>query len=110
MSYKLNINKLSTKEIEELLSKLAKEVQKRLRREEKELSARKDHINKVLSKTLKGRTRIDPRKDIPIPVKYRLDGQHVWSGRGRDPRWLVEYEAKGGKRADLLVKKEPSMG
>jgi DNA-binding protein H-NS len=38
-----------------------------------------------------------------VPIKYKL-GLNVWSGRGRQPKWLVDHIAKGGKLEDTLVK------
>lgn len=38
-----------------------------------------------------------------VPPKYKLD-EKTWTGRGRPPVWLVQYEASGGDRAKILVK------
>lgn len=35
-------------------------------------------------------------------IKYRK-GNNAWSGRGRQPRWIAEHLAAGGKLDDLLV-------
>ncbi len=37
------------------------------------------------------------------PVKFRDPQGRTWTGRGRAPRWLVEAEAAGRKRADFAV-------
>lgn len=39
---------------------------------------------------------------IKVPVKYR-QGDNTWTGRGRQPKWLVDYLAQGGKLEELLV-------
>jgi len=44
-----------------------------------------------------------PTHRSPAPIKYRLDN-NAWSGKGRQPRWMVEYLAQGGKIEDLQVK------
>lgn len=41
-------------------------------------------------------------------VKYRYLNKetgelHQWSGRGRPPAWVVEYELNGGNKYDLLT-------
>lgn len=47
-------------------------------------------------------------KRKPVKSKYRLV-DHItgrsfeWTGRGRSPLWMVEYETKGGCRDDLLI-------
>lgn len=38
-----------------------------------------------------------------LPVKYKK-GDETWSGRGRAPKWVAEFTAKGGKLEELLVK------
>lgn len=41
-------------------------------------------------------------------IKYRLLSPvtgilHEWSGKGRTPQWLIEYELDGGNRNELLI-------
>jgi DNA-binding protein H-NS len=38
----------------------------------------------------------------PVAVKYRL-GNFTWTGRGRQPKFIVDHLASGGKVEDLLV-------
>lgn len=38
-----------------------------------------------------------------VPMKYK-HGNDAWSGRGRQPKWVSDHLAKGGKIEDLLVK------
>ena len=40
---------------------------------------------------------------VKVAAKYRDDSGNVWSGRGKPPRWLVAFEAKGGKRESLRI-------
>ena len=47
-------------------------------------------------------TEVDVKEKAPVPIKYRL-GDKTWSGRGRTPAWILEYEANGGKREELRV-------
>lgn len=37
-----------------------------------------------------------------VPPKYK-QGAATWSGRGRQPRWVVEHLEKGGSLDELLV-------
>lgn len=45
----------------------------------------------------------NPLAGIPVPIKYKLD-KDTWTGRGRQPQWVVDYIAKGGKLEDLEIK------
>lgn len=38
-----------------------------------------------------------------VAVKYR-SGENSWTGRGKQPKWVAEHVANGGKIEDLLVK------
>jgi DNA-binding protein H-NS len=42
---------------------------------------------------------------IVAAMKYRHpeDSALTWSGRGRKPRWVVEFLAKGGKIESLAI-------
>jgi len=40
------------------------------------------------------------------PVKYlykNKEGLMSWHGKGRKPKWLIEYQNEGGKLADILI-------
>jgi len=41
-------------------------------------------------------------KGTKIPIKYK-QGENTWTGRGRQPKWVAEHIAKGGKLEDLSV-------
>ena len=45
------------------------------------------------------------RKKTVIAPKYRHPENPAltWTGRGRTPKWITEYEAQGGSRDDLLI-------
>lgn len=42
-----------------------------------------------------------------VPPKYRnpANTKELWSGRGKQPRWLAELVKKGKKVEDFLIKK-----
>lgn len=43
------------------------------------------------------------RAGIVVPIKYR-QGDQTWTGRGRQPKWVEDFLAAGGKLEDVLVK------
>lgn len=48
--------------------------------------------------------RTSKRKGKKAPAKFRdPKSGNSWSGRGLTPVWLRDFEANGGKRADLAV-------
>lgn len=38
----------------------------------------------------------------PAAVKYRL-GENTWTGKGKQPRWLVEFINGGGRLEEIAV-------
>ena len=38
----------------------------------------------------------------PVAIKYK-QGDSTWTGRGRQPKFIADYVASGGKIEDLLV-------
>ncbi|KAF1014070.1 MAG: Trans-acting regulatory protein HvrA [Stenotrophomonas maltophilia] len=47
------------------------------------------------------------RKLGKVAPKYRnpANAKETWTGRGKQPRWMVEQTAKGKKPEDFLIKK-----
>lgn len=43
----------------------------------------------------------EPKK-LVVPVKYRI-GEQTWTGRGRAPKFIVEFQEQGGKLEDIQV-------
>lgn len=48
------------------------------------------------------RTRSDA--GLPLTPKYRGPGGQMWSGRGRQPRWLTELEATGHDKEEFRIR------
>ena len=48
-------------------------------------------------------TKTSKRAGRSVPVKYMDKNGNKWTGRGRTPRWLAEYEENGGSRDDFLI-------
>lgn len=48
------------------------------------------------------------RKLGKVPPKYRnpANPKETWTGRGKQPRWMAAYTAKGKKVEDFLIKKK----
>ncbi|MDD2808771.1 H-NS histone family protein [Rhodoferax sp.] len=47
-------------------------------------------------------TPTEPHTKTPVAIKYR-SGEFTWTGRGRQPKFIVDHLATGGKIEDLLV-------
>ena len=61
---------------------------------------------KVAKKVAKKAAAKGPKKGKGIvPPKYRnpANGAETWTGRGKPPRWMADYLAKGKKKEDFLI-------
>ncbi len=45
------------------------------------------------------------KASVKVPPKYvdPNDASHTWTGRGRKPRWVSEFEGAGGKLEDIAI-------
>lgn len=86
------------RDIDKELKSRRKEDAKRAQREMKEVAAKYGlSLEEVLGS--KGRT------SVPAAAKYRhpTDAKKTWTGRGRKPVWLREWEKAGKPLDDLRV-------
>jgi DNA-binding protein H-NS len=108
----MDISKLTTKEMEALLKRLPKEIDKRKQQEKSKLV---DHITQIASergyslKDLIGKVPLSAkfkkaRRRKPVAVKYRHPEQAslTWTGRGRKPLWVTKWLGEG-KTLEMLV-------
>ena len=61
---------------------------------------------KVAKAAKKAAAKKGPKKGKGIvPPKYRnpANGDETWTGRGKPPRWMADYLAKGKKKEDFLI-------
>lgn len=47
--------------------------------------------------------KVSKRAGRTVPVKYMDQHGNKWTGRGRTPHWIADYEEKGGSRDDFLI-------
>lgn len=111
-----NLEKLSLKELEALRARVDKAIAKTKKRSRKDAMAK---LRAVASQTgfrleeLMGGARRGPKPGNGTDRRRRVAPKYAhpsnkattWSGRGRAPLWVLDYE-KGGKSRDaLLIKK-----
>ncbi len=79
--------------------KTAKKVAKKATRK----NAKKTATKAV--KTAKAANTRKPGKKVAPKYRNPANAQELWSGRGKQPRWLAEQVKKGKKVEDFLIKK-----
>ena len=108
-----NLEQMSVEELVALQSDIEKQIKKTQRAEKKVVLKQMDEMAKKAgygsAAEIVGAGKA-PRKDKgqKLPPKYRnpTDENKTWSGQGRVPGWMLDYEKKKGKsRDDLLIEK-----
>lgn len=109
----MDISKLTAKELQALLKRIPKEINKRKQQEKSKLL---DEIAQIASKrgyslrdlvgkaprSVKGKK---ARTRKPVAVKYRHPEQAnlTWTGRGRKPHWVTKWLDEGKTMETLAV-------
>lgn len=105
----MDISNLTVVELKSILDKIPGEIRRREKDEKarirKELEALAAKNGYSLDELL-GEAQADVRKaSKPVAIKYRHPGDEslAWTGRGRQPKWVVEFLAAGGTFDKLAV-------
>lgn len=102
----MDISTLSLAQLKELLTQIPAEIKRREKDEKanllKELEKLAAERGFSLSDVLDGGAK---KVKAPVSVKYQhpQDASLTWTGRGRQPKWIVEFVANGGSLESLAV-------
>ena len=109
----MDIAKLTTKELQALLKRIPKEINKRKQQEKSKLvsditqlaSKHGYSLRDLIGKAPHPVKARKARKRKPVTVKYRHPDQAdlTWTGRGRKPRWLTKWLDEGKSMKTLAV-------
>ena len=114
----MELRKLTVAQLTRLKAKIDAEIARRndtakveLLKEVKKMAAKAGVPMSELLGAKAGRRAAGTRKASPIkgkkvPPKYRNPANHAetWTGRGRQPAWVVKYVGSGKKLDNLLIK------
>jgi DNA-binding protein H-NS len=108
----MDISKLTTKELQALLKRIPKEIDRRKQQEKSKLveditqiaSKRGFSLRDLIGRTPRSVKGKKARKRKPVAVKYRHPEQAelTWTGRGRKPHWVTKW-LDGGKTMESLA-------
>lgn len=101
----MNLNTLSLKELKKLRKDVDTAIADFENRKKREALAELEKKAAELGFSLSELTGKAGKVKKVSPPKYRNpnDPDQTWTGRGRIPLWMKEYEAKGGSRDDALI-------
>ncbi len=98
---KTNLKGMSRKDLE----KLRVEVDKALERvgEEEKRAAFEADLADVKAPRKTSAKKSDGRSKVAPKFRHPEDDTVTWTGRGRQPKWVVEYIASGGNLDDITI-------
>jgi DNA-binding protein H-NS len=105
----MNLTDMSVEQLQNLNDQISREIKIRRARDKKEvllkIRAMAAAGGYTLEELVAGANSLDQTKTVrPISAKYRPNKVDLtWTGRGRQPRWVVEYLATGKSLSDLLI-------
>ena len=85
------------------LQRQAEELLKKKRSEVIEEVRTKIRVYNITPKDLGISDKHPGKMTAHVPTKYRL-GNDSWTGRGRQPKFILDHLAQGGSLEDLLVR------
>jgi DNA-binding protein H-NS len=101
---KINLDNLTVKELVALRASVDKTLVDRRQTEKADLKRKMAEMASAAGMSLAD-VFSTGRRGGAVRPKYRNpdNGSETWSGRGRQPRWLVAKLKKGAKREDFLI-------
>jgi len=103
----MDISNIALTDLKTLLTQIPKEIERREKEEKikvrKEIEAFAAERGFALSDLL-GEAPVKKER-VPVAVKYKhpTDATLVWTGRGRQPKWVVAFLVTGGTLEQLAV-------
>ncbi|MDN5848365.1 MAG: H-NS histone family protein [Nitrococcus sp.] len=101
----MDLSKYSLEELKLLKNDIDKELESRRKMDAKkaqqELKSVAERYGFTLKELVLGQTGKPPRSKAPARFRHPQDANKVWTGRGRKPVWVKEWEA-GGRALDEL--------
>ena len=103
----MDLSTLTISELKSLLDKIPAEIKARenaekarIRKELEDLAAKSGYsLDELLGEAAEKVAKVKR----PVAVKYRTPDGQEWTGRGRQPKFIVEFLANGGTLEQLAV-------
>jgi DNA-binding protein H-NS len=101
---------LSVGDLRELIKKAAGEIDKRRKKDKRKTlneikklaESRGFELNELFGSEASGKRRGGGER--PIKYQHPEDPAKTWTGQGRKPKWMAEWEASGRSVDELMVK------
>ena len=103
----MDISNIALAELKSLIAQIPKEIERREKEEKikarKEIEAFAAERGFALSDLLDEAPKKKERTPVAVKYKHSGDATLAWTGRGRQPKWVVAFLANGGTLEQLAV-------
>ncbi len=106
----MDLSKYSVKELDDLKGQIDKEIKRRRRDEAKEAQRELKAVAEKYGFSLTelvggvpGGAKGGARGKVPMKYRHPSDADTGWSGRGRKPSWVKDWEASGRDLEELRI-------
>lgn len=103
----MDLSNIALAELKALLAQIPKEIERREKEEKnkarKEIEAFAAERGFALSDLLSDTPVKKERAPVAVKYKHPTDATLVWTGRGRQPKWIVTFLVNGGMLEQLAV-------
>lgn len=103
----MDLSRYSANELQQLKKDIDKELRDRRKQDvkeaQKELKNLADRFGLTVTDLVAGAAGKGPTRKAPMQYRHPDDPTKGWSGRGRKPAWIKEWEAKGRSIKDLKI-------
>ena len=101
----MDLSKYNSQELRQLKAEIDKELKSRRRQEARQAQKEIKSIAERYGFSRTGLVSGQPQKGGKRAAKYRHpeDADKTWSGRGRKPAWVKEWESAGRSLDDLRI-------
>lgn len=105
----MNLSNMSVGDLRSLLEQIRSEIK---RRENEDLNKAREQIMAIahsvgmpLKDLLSANIRTGKTGTVPVRYRHPENPGLAWTGRGRPPRWITEWESSGKSRDALRVQR-----
>jgi len=103
----MDLSQHNSQELQQLKKDIDKELRRRHKQDvkeaQKELKSVADRYGLSVSDLVSGSGTKAPKPAASVRFRHPEDPSKGWSGRGRKPAWIKEWEAEGKSLDDLRV-------
>lgn len=103
----MDLSRHNSQELQQLKKDIDKELRRRHKQDvkeaQKELKNVADRYGLSVSDLLSGAGAKAPKRETAVRFRHPEDPSKGWSGRGRKPAWIKDWEARGKSIDELRV-------